>query len=122
MPAESVASIHGHVAQHAGAISGSAVTGGATAAVLLAVGYLFYRWAADDGLMDGGTPDETALLSALDEHDGKTTRPVLQEETGWSAAKLSRVAERLEADGKLETLQLGRKSIVQRPEKSAGEP
>ncbi len=95
----------------------------ASVIVTLAVLYLAYRFYFRDQ-MEGEqvtvASDEEKLLAVLDDHDGKTTQPVLQEETGWSASKVSRVTDALESDGELEKLRLGRKNIVQRPGKSAG--
>ncbi|MCJ7479177.1 MAG: hypothetical protein MUP63_03305 [Candidatus Nanohaloarchaeota archaeon QJJ-7] len=88
-----------------------------TLAVLTAI---YWFWFKDRETVTVET-DEDKLLKVLDEKGGKTTQPVLKEETGWSASKISRVTDRLEDEGELEKLRLGRKNIVQRPDKSAGE-
>ncbi|MDY6762042.1 MAG: hypothetical protein SVY41_03260 [Candidatus Nanohaloarchaea archaeon] len=92
--------------------------------ITLAVLYLLYRyhfrdWQSGDQVTVQS--DEEKLLAVLDSHDRKTTQPVLQKETGWSASKVSRVTDALEEKGELEKLRLGRKNIVQRPERTAGQ-
>ncbi|MDY6768553.1 MAG: hypothetical protein SVW02_00385, partial [Candidatus Nanohaloarchaea archaeon] len=59
--------------------------------------------------------DEEKLLEVLDSKGGKTTQPTLREETDWSASKVSRVTDRLEDEGELEKLRMGRENIVRRP-------
>jgi len=60
--------------------------------------------------------DEGAVLAVIDQHDGQTKQPAIRDALDWSATKASRVTSRLEDDGKIEKLQLGRENIVRKSE------
>lgn len=58
--------------------------------------------------------DEDAVLAVLEKHDGQTTQPRIRDELDWSASKVSRVTSRLEDDGEIKKLQLGRENVLKR--------
>lgn len=60
--------------------------------------------------------DEDAVLEVLQQHDGQTTQPTIQEALDWTPSKVSRVTTRMEDDGQIKKLQLGRENVVKRVE------
>lgn len=86
----------------------------ASVLVTLAVLYLVYRFYFSGREQVTVQSDGEKLLEILDRKGGKTTQPRLREATGWSASKVSRVTDRLEEEGEIQKLRMGRENIVRR--------
>jgi uncharacterized membrane protein len=60
--------------------------------------------------------DEDYVIQALSSNGGRMRQSDIAEELGWSRSKTSRVLGRMEDDGDIEKLQLGRENIIALPE------
>ncbi|MFB6167018.1 MAG: helix-turn-helix transcriptional regulator [Candidatus Nanohaloarchaea archaeon] len=86
----------------------------ATLAVLAAVYWFHFR---DRETVKVETDQEKAL-KIIEESGGKMKQPELGEETGWSASKVSRVTDRLEDEGEIDKLRMGRENVLRVPEEN----
>ena len=59
--------------------------------------------------------DETRVLRMLDEHDGRLPQSEVVERTEWSKSKVSRLLSRMEDDGQIRKITIGRENLVTRP-------
>jgi hypothetical protein len=57
-------------------------------------------------------PDAERVLKIIDSEDGRMKQKRLVERTGWSEAKVSQVTSRLEDDGEITKLRMGRENII----------
>jgi hypothetical protein len=58
-------------------------------------------------------PDAERVLKIVDTEDGRMKQKHLVERTGWSEAKVSQVTSRLEDEGEITKLRMGRENIIQ---------
>jgi DNA-binding MarR family transcriptional regulator len=77
---------------------------------------------------DAEEPVDTDLLSPeqhvmhlLETNDGQMKQSQFVEETDWSKAKVSRKLSRLEEDGKIKRVRIGRENVVTYPDRDLGE-
>lgn len=82
------------------------------AALLAGAAYAFHRRRSPPTI--AVQSDEEAVMEVLQQHDGQTTQPRIRDALDWSASKVSRVTSRMEDDGQIKKLQLGRENVVKR--------
>jgi uncharacterized membrane protein len=77
-----------------------------------------------DGETEGEAPpaatavtDEQRVHEVIDDHEGQVRQSVVVSETGWSKSKVSRVLSRMEDNGAIQKIPIGRENIVARPDK-----
>lgn len=96
------------------------LTVGITAAVVLiviGVMYVVYRrYVREDRSPVTVQTDEEQVLALFDTVESDLKQADVREETGWSAAKVSRVTDRLEESGEIKKLRLGRENVLRRTE------
>lgn len=56
--------------------------------------------------------DREEVLALLEEHDGKLRQSNIVDETDWSKAKVSRLLARLDDDGDITKIRLGRENVI----------
>lgn len=61
----------------------------------------------------GDLPDDERVLRIVESEDGRMKQKHLVERTGWSEAKVSQVTSRLEDDGEITKLRMGRENIIE---------
>ncbi len=85
--------------------------------VLAAVYVLYHRFfAEEDGEPVVVQTDEERVMAMFDGAEGDIKQKQVREQTGWSAAKVSRVTGRLEEDGRIQKLRIGRENVIRRTE------
>ncbi|KTG21893.1 helix-turn-helix transcriptional regulator [Haloferax profundi] len=60
--------------------------------------------------------DEDHVFKLLDEHDGQLRQSAVVEGTGWSKSKVSRVLSRMEDEGGIKKINIGRENLITRPD------
>ena len=70
----------------------------------------------DDDVPPEFLSNEKRVFRLLDEWDGPIRQSEIVEETGWSKAKVSRVLSKMETEGDITKLNVGRENLVTRPE------
>ncbi|MWG36927.1 helix-turn-helix transcriptional regulator [Halomarina oriensis] len=77
----------------------------------------------DGGDADGGavttTPEpmtnEDRIRQMLDENDGRLRQADIVEQTDWSKSKVSRLLSKMESDGEIRKISIGRENLIARP-------
>ncbi|WP_224338500.1 helix-turn-helix transcriptional regulator [Haloprofundus halobius] len=91
--------------------------------VLVSIGLVAYRrLSAPTGLEREVEPslvdpeptptDEECIMRLLEEHDGQMRQVAIVEEVEWSKAKVSRLLSRLDEEGEITKLRLGRENLI----------
>lgn len=83
--------------------------------VAVAGGLYLYRRRSDAVEAPDMTDDER-VIQMVEEAGGRLKQKQIGERTEWSAAKVSQVTSRLEDDGKIEKLRMGRENIIRFPD------
>ncbi|MFP4633343.1 MAG: helix-turn-helix transcriptional regulator [Halobacteriales archaeon] len=79
--------------------------------------YLYRRDTEEDEELDvESVPDDDRVLDLVESAGGQMKQKKVVEETGWSEAKVSQVTSRLEEDGRMTKLRMGRENVLRLPE------
>lgn len=68
------------------------------------------------GGTDAALSDRDRVMEILEAAGGEMKQKEIEEETGWSAAKVSQVTSKLEDEGRIEKLRMGRENVVKAAE------
>ncbi|MFB6304629.1 MAG: helix-turn-helix transcriptional regulator, partial [Haloferacaceae archaeon] len=71
---------------------------------------------AGGGVAYEAISNEERVLRVLDDHGGRMRQSDVVDETDWSKAKVSRVLSRMEEEGEVVKIDVGRENVVARPE------
>lgn len=73
---------------------------------------LSYAEEIEYGVDERDLPDEDKILRLLVKRGGRVDRSTVREETGWSEDHLKEVIDRMEDDGQVSAITVGRKRVV----------
>ncbi len=65
--------------------------------------------------------DEERVTRLLEKNDGRMKQAMIVEETGWSSAKVSQLLSKMEEDGQINKLRIGRENLISLPEENVTE-
>lgn len=68
----------------------------------------------EDGSVSEPLTDENRIMQLLSESDGRLRQSAIVSETGWSKSKVSRLLSRMEDDGKITKITVGRENLITR--------
>ena len=73
---------------------------------------LSYAEEIEYGVDEGKLPDEDKILRLLVKRGGRVDRSTVRQETGWSEEHLAQVLDRMEEEGQISAITVGRKRVV----------
>ena len=73
---------------------------------------LSYAEEIEYGVDEQDLPDEDKILRLLVKRGGRVDRSTVRQETGWSEDRLQEVISRMEDDGQVSAITVGRKRVI----------
>lgn len=83
---------------------------------LVAAGGYVLKGGSDEEGADAALSDTDRVMQILEANGGEMKQKEIEEETGWSAAKVSQVTSKLEDEDRIEKLRMGRENVVKAAE------